>query len=419
MIDDATLRGKARTVYYDIHNKEKDSTSGAWTAALWLDLRSGYLNNIVGFGMSYYGVTRLNMPDSNRNNSQLLDRRNKGLGKLGQAFVELKLPASEAGPAVSFTAGRLTHRTGLLSGSTSRSLPSSWSGYNLAGKYQNLTFGFACAGQTSLRNDNRFHNITNFSGEKIRHIIASEIGYTFTLPGDKTLHLHYRNAVADRFLQAHNLDSRLTTPVFSDTTTSFGVSYFHTQKDGNLWQGTGFGGKSLFDHNASVVNLNAGLHTGYWHFQMGVSRYQAKSRRVKKGYTKPGEYYYDLGRNTHGTWNINTNGFAENMMYDGETSWMAGASYDFSGTALTGLELGYAFHYGSGMKVIDPHRKKHSASEREHDILLLYAFPQPVLKGLKFKMKYGLYRNNTMLRKAINKQENDLRVWLDYDVALI
>ena len=110
LIDDASLSGKARTVYYDIENTEKDSTSGAWTGALWLDLRSGYIEDIVGFGLSYYGVTKLNMPDNNVHSNQLLDDQNKGFGKLGQAYVELKLPSSPSGPAASFTAGRLTKR---------------------------------------------------------------------------------------------------------------------------------------------------------------------------------------------------------------------------------------------------------------------------------------------------------------------
>lgn len=106
------------------------------------------------------------------------------------------------------------------------------------------------------------------------------------------------------------------------------------------------------------------------------------------------------------------------MIYDGETVWMIGASYDFSTLGVQGLELGYSLHYGSGMEVKKATGAKKSTSEYENDFHIVYKFPQPQLKGMKFKLKYGIYRNDEDLRKAINKQENDLRVWLDYNFTL-
>ena len=98
---------------------------------------------------------------------------------------------------------------------------------------------------------------------------------------------------------------------------------------------------------------------------------------------------------------------------------MAGVGYDFSSLGAKGLKLGYRFHYGSGMEVVDRLGKKKSVSEHEHDMHINYAFPDEILKGLFFNLEYGMYRNDEELRQAISKEENDLRVWLDYNFVLL
>lgn len=419
-INNATLGGKLRTVYYDVHNTEKDSTSGAWTGGLSLDFRSGYLGDIAGVGVSFYSAARLYMPEKNTHSSQLLNDDNEGFSQLGQAYVKIKLPSTFKDRSLSFTAGRQTLRTGLISGSSSRTVPSIWSGYHLKGAIENLKIGFALVDQMSLRNQAGFHDLTNFSGQKIDYVIGAEVIYTLQLSHKDELRLKYRNAFAKAFLQAHNGDILFTTSPGQNRKISLGVSYYQSQKDGHLWEGKGWGGSPLFDDKASVINIHGDLIAGSWHFRAGVSHFKAPSsiKSSGTGYTQPGAYYYDFGANTHGTWDVGTSGFAEDMLYDGETAWMMGITYNFSESGFKGLEAGYAFHYGSGMEVSTPDGKKIDVAEHEHDIHLVYAFPKTVLEGLKFKLKYGFYQNDEALRKAIHKEENDLRVWLDYDFLI-
>lgn len=419
-INNTALDGKLRTVYYDVYNPEKDSTSGAWTGGLSLNVRSGYLGDIAGVGASFYGVTKLYMPEENIHSYQLLNDDNKGFGKLGQAYVEIKLPSTFKDRSVSFAVGRQAIRTGLISGSSSRTVPSTWSGYHLKGTIKNLKIGFALVDQMSLRNQAGFHNLTNFSGQKIDYIIGSEVIYTLQLTQKHELRLKYRNAFAKEFLQAHNGNVLFTTLAGRNLKLNLGLSYYHAQKDGYLWEGKGWGGTPLFDDKASVINIHGGLIAGSWHFRAGVSHFKAPSSTKVSGtgYTQPGAYYYDFGANTHGTWDIGTSGFAEDMLYDGETTWMLGVTYRFSESWFKGLEAGYAFHYGFGMKVSNPGGQKTGVEEREHDIHLVYEFAKNVLKGLKFKLKYGFYQNDEALRKAIHKEERDLRIWLDYDFLI-
>ncbi|MFK0572545.1 OprD family outer membrane porin [Endozoicomonas sp.] len=422
-LESPELDGKLRTVFYDVYNSEKDQHTGAWTAALWLNGRTGDFADMVSLGAGFYGVARLEMAKDSTYSYQLLNDANEGFGKLGQAYVRLQAPPSFADyGSASFTIGRQILKTGLISGSSSRSVPSSWQGYNLKVASENLEVGLALVDRMSLRNQAGFHRLHNFPEQKqvIDYIIGGEVFYQMPVLADSELFLKYRNGFAKDFLRAHNLDALLTTPLGSGRDLSLGVRYYHTEKAGDLWQGTGWGESPLFDDHASVINVHGSLHIpSGWSFNAAVSHYNARSSNPKPNdktsYAPPGAYYYDLGANTHGFWNISTNGFAEDMMYDDETVFMAGVSYDFSASGIQGLMGGYAFHYGSGMQVTKPDGSKADTSEYEHDIHIVYRFSRPFAKGLTFKLKYGLYRNDELLRKAIRKQENDLRVWLDYD----
>ena len=432
-IDDTTVDGKLRTVYYDVHNKEKDrlgeekNTAGAWTGGLWVNMRSGYLADIFAFGGSFYGVTKLHMKDDNADSYQLLiddyheTGVSEGYGKIGQAWVDLKLPGSIKNTSGHIQAGRQRVYTGLISSSGSRSAESTWRGYKLEGSTYGLDFGFAYVDQMSLRNQSGFHDLTDFSDspKQIEHIMGGELAYTFQLAEKRTLKLKYRTALSKDFLQAHNGDIEFKTPLSDRVGLTLGGKYYHTKKDGDLWSGKAWG-KPAFDEEANAYNFHAALGVGSWNFRAAVSHIDAKYTHPTSatGHKRPGAYYYDFGKNTHGIWDLGTSGFAEDMMYDNETVWMAGVTYDFSHLGLKGLELGYAFHYGSGMEVIDPSGNKKSTSEYENDFHIIYAFPQPKVKGLKLKVEYGIYRNDEELRKAIKKEEDDLRVWLDYTFTL-
>ncbi|OED44349.1 hypothetical protein ACH42_07825 [Endozoicomonas sp. (ex Bugula neritina AB1)] len=435
-IDDTSMDGKLRTVYYDIHNTEKDSTSGAWTEALWLNFQSGYLGDVFALGGTFYGDTKLYMSENNTDSYQLLideyetmngaktRKSSDGFGKIGQAWVDLKLPSSIKNASGHFQAGRQIVYTGLISSSGSRSVESTWRGYKIDGSSYGLGFGLAYVDQMSLRNQSGFHELTNFNGKQIDNIIGGELTYTFELAHQRSLRLRYRNAYAKDFLQAHNGDIQFNTPLTDNIELSVGGKYYKVKNDGNLWDGSAWG-KPAFDDDASVYNLYFSMDVNSWNVRAGVSHYDAKSTSPdtsnveKTGYIRPGSYFYDLGKNTHGIWDIGTSGFAEDMLYDGETVWMAGVSYNFSNIGIQGLKLGYAFHYGSGMEVTEAKTgKKSSTSEFENDIHIIYDFPQQKLRGLSFKLKYGIYKNDEQLRKAITKEENDLRVWLDYDFLL-
>ena len=426
-IDDASLSGKLRTVYYRIENTEKTSKdnanlSGAWTGALWLDLKSGYLNDFFAIGASAYGVTKFDTQNdrtgSNPGFSQLLLSDGKGYTQVKQLWADLKYGNDELGFNGHVKLGRQIIYNGLISSSGSRSAPTTWQGVNFEAEYYGTEIGLAWVNEISLRDTDEFKELTNFSNKKIDYVWGAEISRKFQLPNDQTLNVKYRNAFSKDFLQAHNIGVKWTTPLEDDLKFSFGGKVYYTKKDGNLWDGTAWYSPA-FDDNATVGSFFAELSGEDWIVEAAVSKTRAESSKTnfRNGYTAPGKYYYDYGRNTHGIWDIPTSAFAEDFYYDNELAWMLGITLDMTKTGLSGLTLGYAYTHGSEINVKDQSGNKSSVSEHEHDFLVQYKFPEP-LKGLKFKLKYGMYRNDEKLRKALGKEENDLRVWLDYKFAL-
>lgn len=397
-IDDASLSGKVRAVSRE--SKESDlgtpgtKTYGAFAGGLALDAKSGYAWDVIGFDASFYGATKFDMNAKNEDNGSLLTKKNEGFGKLGQAYVKVKLGNDDLGALLK--AGRQRISTGLVSGSGSRAVPSSWQGYVLTGNAADVTFGLAYADKVSQRNQAGFEDINNGKGKKIDYVAGGELGYS-----KDGLALTYRNGISKDYLEAHNVRVAYTLPLSEGSDLTVGSSYYTIKKDGNLWTA------SKFDKKAKTLSLDAKLTLDELTLTAAVTRASA----AKAG--SLGQYYGDFGdNNAYGDWSVGTAGTVNDFDYDGETAWSAGASYDFSGLGVQGLSAGYTFRYGSGMKVAGE-----NLSESEHDLNLSYAFQQDSLKGLSLSAEYGLYKtSDKALRKANGYgKAKALNVYLDYN----
>lgn len=424
-IEDSTLNGKVRTVYYNVekynrvdindinHPKTQPSYGGAWTGSVAVDLKSGYWNDILGFDTSVYSVSKLYMAEKNGNNSkELLNDNKEGFSKFGQAFIKFK--HGDEVINAQLNAGRQIIYNALISSSTSRSVPSSWQGYNFNSNINGVHIGMAYVDKMSLRNKAGFHKLENFDNEHIDYIAGAQIDTTL-----ENIALMYRNAYSKDFLQAHNLKVAYTFEPKNHISLTLDASYFITKKNGDLW--TGYTNwkepvtnnvynpaDAAFDNKAQNTTLNAKLVITDWSLFASAGYTSAKSSHTL------GHYYYDFGKNTHGMFDAPTTGFGEDFLYHNETAWTTGFLYDFATLGAPGLNAGYSLHYGSGMRANNGHK----ASEHEHDIYVQYAFLQPALKGLKFKLTYAIYENDKALRETIGfGKKNDLRAWVDYQLA--
>ena len=406
LYDDASVSGKLRTTYYDIKKSDRvqsdgspkaDKTNGAWTAGLTVDAKSGYAWDMIGFDASLYSANKLHMDKTNGSSNQLLNDANEGFSKIGQAYVKMKLGSDQLN--AKFKAGRQIIYNGLVSSSGSRTVPSSWQGYNLNGQVYGVKYGFAYADKMSLRNEAGFDHLVDFNGKRIDYVMGGQLSYKMD-----GLELLYRNGFSKNFLKAHNVQVGYTFALADDTSLTVDTRYFTTKKDGEQWDGSAWWDPA-FDDKAEYLSLNASMDYNRWMFVASVAKTKAESSQGL------GKYYYDFGKNTHGIWSGETSAFGENFFYDGEVSYKIGGEYDFADLGAKGLRLGYFFHYGSGMTAANGK----DVGEYEHDFLVVYKFQQPALKGLSYKLKYGFYKNDNALRDTIGYGErNDLRTWLDY-----
>ncbi len=55
----AKIDGKVQTVFYNDKITSTDTTADAWTGAIWLNGQTGYMADILGFGLSGYRVLKL------------------------------------------------------------------------------------------------------------------------------------------------------------------------------------------------------------------------------------------------------------------------------------------------------------------------------------------------------------------------
>ena len=406
-IKDAVVSGRVQTLYFNEENTSANKTRGAWTAAVWLNGETGYIADVLNVGGSAYRSAKVDMKDSNGTNSaNLLAADKEPIGKLGQAWVHIKLPQAYEGVNAGIKAGRQVVDAGLLSTSTGRSVPSGLQGVNASLDIGGFNGGIGWFNRVSERTQSGFHHVLNSENKTIDWLIGTQLSYTFELEGKRSLELQYNNGIAKDFIIGHNGNVIFTTPMHNDSTLTLGGLYYYAKKHGDLWINSGF------NNDAQSGNLYAVLESGPWTFNAGVSYSKAKL-------TQDLGYYYDqFGANTHGTFNSTTAAIFSNFNFDDETAWVLGAQYDFSRFGLEGLSLGYNFFHGSGMKV-SSNGSEQSVRESENDLTLIYNFPQPELKGLELKVTYVYYTNSeAMVVPSGQGEQKNLRAYLIYRFSI-
>ncbi|MFK0570726.1 OprD family outer membrane porin [Endozoicomonas sp.] len=415
-INDAKVDGKVQTVFFNDENTSDNpnKTSGAWTGAVWLNAQTGYLADFVSVGGSAYRVAKLDMKDGNikdfpdeNASSDLLNDSHEGFGKLGQIWVDFKLPESYEGLSADVKIGRQLVETGLVTVSDSRSVPSAWQGVDATVEMDGFTGKIAWLNEVSKRSQSGFHDIENSQHQKIDWVMGMELGYTFELENQRSLELQYRNGLADNYVNAHNGNVCFTMPLYNNSELTLGGMYFYAKQDGDLWNLKG----SAFENKAEAGNLNATVNNGPWTINAAFTYTKADTKNPGT----IGYYDYDFGSNTNGVWDVPTAANVSDFNFHKEKAWLIGAEYDFSDIGLEGLILGYNFFYGSGMK----DKNGSDVAESEHDINIKYNFGQWGMDGLQFKLEYGYYQNDTGFREATKQDEaENLRAWLSYSFTI-
>lgn len=394
----------------DTNDKSREKAGGTGLGVQ-MNFKSGWFADVIGFDASLYTVGNMSSPyDSDRDlfvtTSCSLDcRRHTGFSKLGQAYVKAKLQLDdEEPPVLTFKGGRERIYTGLIAGSGSRSIPSSWQGIDIGGSFAGLDYGFAWVDKVSKRNSSNFEKFQSFkktgsSYEEIDSIWGMEIGYE--LMG---FSVSYKDAHAKDFLYSYNFNAGYTLNVSPDWDIGLNFMYYKAKEDGKLWTGRTW--DNSFNKDANIKHINITTDFGDLTLLLGYSKTEA-SYKDDQNNKQLGKYYYDYGRNTYGGFLLPTSPLIGDFFYDGEKAWVISAAYDFS-QLTPGLSAEVSYTSGDGFK-----NGGNSLKEKETDLDIKYAFQGSALDGLSFRFRYGMYRPDSKL-KPTETSKNERRVYLEY-----
>ncbi|WP_281645364.1 OprD family outer membrane porin [Parendozoicomonas sp. Alg238-R29] len=411
LYEDATVGGKLRTVYIEADKKDGGTDAGAWTVSADITVKSGWAYDMFGFDASYYGAMAINDGNTNDPKNLLTYGDKDGFSKLGQAYLKGKFGSKDMG--ASFKAGRTRIYTGLISGSGSRSIPSSWQGIDTDFNFNGLNVGVAWVNAVLPRDTPDMKWIENSEGERIDNILGMEASYKF----DNGLSLKYMNGFAKDFVESHQFIAKKGYELSNGNKLTVEGNYRVSEENGKLWTGQGGYGSSDsgFGDKAQTYDFNVKYGMGAAYVRAGLGYTKADSYSYG-GREYTGRHYYDFGKYSYGAWNTWTNsGLIEEFYYDGEKVIALGAGYDFADMGIPGLTVDYKFRYGSGIDL----SQGGSASETEHGIDVKYKFQS--VKGLSTRIRYAIYNQDDLVYATKNgaaskaeTDENQLRVYLDY-----
>ncbi len=393
--------------------KKDEKKRGATALGTQLNFMSGWYKDVLGFNASLYTVGDLHSPYANNRGLLLASNchtvngnkfcNHTGFSKLGQGYVKARIPGDDVKhPLLVLKAGRSQIFRGLISGSGSRAVPSSWQGADLAGEFSGLNYGFAYVDKVSDRNSSNFEKVQAFNGKEIKNIWGLELGYK--LAG---FDLSYRDAHAKNFIKSFNVNAGYKFDFSPENNLGLNLVYFKAKKDGSLWDAKA--SNSYFKSDADVKHAN--LEGNFFGFDALVG--YTKTSAAPKDKTMLGSYYYDFGENgAYGEFDVPTSIQIGDFMYDNEKAFVVNLGYDFKDSA-PGLAAKVTYVEGKDFK-----KDNMKGKEKETDFALSYKFQMLALNGLSLTAKYAKYTPSGIDASFKSNKTTDRRLYLDYKAMI-
>ncbi len=405
--DGHKLELKVRGIHFDrdFDNPANDRTQSG--LGLQFNYESPYLNDMIGVGLSGYSVTELGSSGRVTNDVLMVDGAGgfeDSFGKIAQAFVKIKYKG-----LMQAKFGRQLHKSMLLSSSTSRAIPNTYSGASgQLTPIKDLTLYGAIYDQWSSRTS------TGFEGFRTDRSTTGSIK-TISLLGSE-----YKNGASQ--FKAEYLRSQ-------DFLSKFGL----------------VGSYSMSLANKSKLKLTSGLHTSNLSGRLAVTGAESAElddedlAGAVPGVTPSGKngtgiyaqadwkagnlslggalskfngtWIEDNFAGDHGTNVFPTGGVLADFSNRDELVWMLSSSYDWK-DYVKGLTTKISLKRGTGAKN-SANPALGSASERE--FALDVGYKMPLVKGLSMRYLFLDYNSNKTGRlDGVKEDVKDHRVYLDY-----
>jgi hypothetical protein len=340
LVRDSEVTLQLRTYWMDRH-KPGPVKNQAWAAGGWLGYQSGWLGDVLSFGLVGYTSQRLWGP-SDASGSLLLTSEQEGYSVLGQAYVSFKLLDQ------TLTGGRFEVNQPEVNPQDNRMTPNTFEGGRLSGKLGGVGYfgGYLTAEKT--RNATTFVNMATVAGAPSD--VSSDM-WLFGLSAEpvKDLALRLSSYHVPNVLNSTYADVVWLTPLSDATKLRLaGQTMFQGSTGSDALTGSSF--------STSSSGVKADLISG------GATATFAYNQ------TGRGANY----RTPYGAWAGYTSMIYQDFDKAGQKAYLLGGTYDFTGVDLAGMVLNGAIVFGRD--AIDPSTGAAQPNLTEYNLTLDYRF---------------------------------------------
>jgi hypothetical protein len=340
LVDDSKVYVHLRSYYFD-RDKPDDTRSSAWAIGGWAGYESGWIADLLGFGVVGYTSLPLWAPDD-KDGTLLLKPGQDGYAAVGQAYVSLKF-----GEHV-FKGYRQLINQPEVNPQDNRMTPNTFEGYTLGGKWRDLTYLAGYLTKEKERNSDKFRDLAQVAGAPEGVSEDMWMGGVEWAPAKDQLYRLSAYRVPD-ILQSYYADGSALLPLAGELRLRLSGQYMTQRSSGdNLLTGSSF--------DTWSAGVKADLIRGPATFSIAYTQ------------TGDGDNY----RSPYGSWAGYTSMIVKDFNRAGEQAWLLGGAYDFGVHGLTGFSVNaYVVH---GTDAIDPASGAGTSDNTEYDLTLDYRF---------------------------------------------
>ncbi len=337
---DSELTLHFRTYYFDRLNPNPPDNA-AWAIGGWVGYRTGWIGDMLRFGVVGYTSQPLWAPQD-KPGSLLLTSDQGGYSVIGEVYGSLKLWDQV------LTGGRFEVNQPEISPTDNRMTPNTYSGGNLAGTLAGINYYAAYLNATKPRNG---ENFINFVAAANINSPASEPLYLFGLSGapQKDLRWQLSSYYVPNVLQSNYADVAWSMPLDETYRLRLGAQAMYQSGVGEqLLTGSSFSTWS----GGLKADLTSGGATATLAYQQ----------------TGSGSNY----QTPYSGWAGYTYMIVKSFNQAGMKAWLLGGTYDFAAQGVPGFAVNAAVVYG--YDAINPSSGAAQPNWTEYDLTLDYRF---------------------------------------------
>jgi len=389
LLEDGKVKFSATNIYFNRDYREGagQNKREEWGQGFALDMRSGFTEGTVGFGLDANAALGLKL-DSGRGRTRtgLLPRHDDGHS--ADEFSRLQVTAKAKVSATELRFGAHVPKLPVVSASTSRLLPQVFEGATLqSAEVEGLKLTAARFSKVIDRASSNAEKLTLAGSSGRYRSVESErlslFGADWTVNKGITVR-YWQSELKDVYRQQFvGLTASHTLPI---GTMSADVRFFRSQDSGQSLAGRvdNHAFSSLFSYRWDAQKVG-----------LGWQQMDGKSGFAHIGGGDP--YLVNF---------VQIGNFGE----AGERSWQGRYDLDFAGLGLPGLSFMARYLQGRGARI--PGRVG-SYGERERDLELQYQVQQGTFKGLSLRLRSARYRSE------FSRHADETRLIIGYSLSLL